>query len=75
MAKFLLILQMVPALLKIIKSIEEAFPEGGNGAEKLALVHKMLTEMYGGITDIWPTIEKLVGYIVEFANNIGAFKK
>ena len=75
MNNFLKILQIIPALISIIRSIEEIIPDSGKGKEKLALVEKMMTAAYAEITDLWPTIEKIVAAIVETANLLGVFKK
>ena len=75
MKNFLVILQIVPALIQIIKTVEEMFPLPGAGKEKLTLVREMLSSIYAGLDEIWPVIETIVGKVVEFANNIGAFKK
>ncbi len=75
MKKALIILQMIPALIEVIKAVESALPEGGKGKEKLALVKDMLSEAYGGINEVWPALEKIVARFVEFANAMGLFKK
>jgi hypothetical protein len=38
MTTFITLLNIVPALIKIIVTIEEAFPQSGAGGEKLAQV-------------------------------------
>ena len=71
----LLIIQMIPSIIDIIRKVEEMYPEPGAGKDKLALVKSMLQSAYDGVTDAWPQIEKIVGVIVEFANRFGIFKK
>ena len=71
----LAILGIIPALIKIIVAVEEAFPQSGAGKEKLEAVRQTLMIAYGGISDLWPSIEKIVAVIVSLANAIGAFKK
>lgn len=71
----LAILSIVPALIKVIAAIEEAFPQSGAGKEKLSAVREIITASYEGITGLWPSLEKIVGVVVNMANAIGAFKK
>ncbi len=71
----LLIIQMIPAIIDIIKKVEELYPESGAGKDKLLLVKSMLQAAYDGVTDAWPQIEKIIGVVVEFANRFGVFKK
>jgi len=70
----LAIMSIIPALIKVIVAIEEAFPQPGAGREKLAAVREIMTTAYEGISDIWPSIEKIVGVVVSLANAIGAFR-
>ncbi|RKY04581.1 MAG: hypothetical protein DRP66_11535 [Planctomycetota bacterium] len=71
----LAVLGIIPALIKIIVAVEEAFPQPGAGKEKLEAVRQILTTAYDGIGAIWPSIEQIVAVIVSLANAIGAFKK
>lgn len=71
----LLIIQMIPAIIDIIKKVEELYPETGAGKDKLLLVKSMLQAAYDNINDAWPQIEKIVGVVVDFANRFGIFKK
>ena len=75
MDKVLFIIKLIPAVIEIIKTVEAMFPIPGAGKEKLKLVHDMLSEVYGNLETMWPTIEKIVAKVVEFANAVGAFKK
>jgi hypothetical protein len=75
MTTFITLLNIVPALIKIIVTVEEAFPQSGVGEEKLALVKQILTTTYDSITELMPAIEKIVAAVVAFANAIGAFNK
>ena len=60
------ILQLVPALIEMIKAVEAMWPEGskGKGSEKLALVNQLLTAAYDGISEMWPMIEKMVAALI-----------
>jgi hypothetical protein len=75
MSKVLLILQLIPALIEVIKAVENMFPQTGAGKEKLALVREILTTAHAEITDFWPTLEAIIAKIVAFANNVGVFVK
>lgn len=71
----LAILNIVPALIKVIVAIEAAFPQSGAGKEKLEAIRNILTASYDGISALWPSIEQIVAVVVSMANAIGAFKK
>jgi len=75
MQTLLAILSLIPLLIKVIMSVEEAFPIAGAGKEKLAMVKGMMEASYNGMSTLMPTVEKIISIIVETANNIGAFKK
>ncbi len=75
MKNVLVILQMIPALIEIIKKVEDVLPDGGKGKEKLALVKDIISEAYDGVSEIWPALESIVAKFVEFANTVGLFKK
>lgn len=75
MQTVLTILQLIPSIIKVIQAIEEALPQAGIGAEKLAAIRQMLEVMYEGITDLWPTIEKIIAILVTLFNKTGAFEK
>ncbi len=75
MKKMLTILRMVPVVIEIVQTIEAALPESGRGKEKLALVRDILSEVYEGLGDIWPKLEKVVELFVRFANSVGLFHK
>jgi len=71
----LALLALIPELIKIIIAVEAAFPQSGVGTDKLNLVKTILQESYSSITELWPSIEKIVAAVVAFANKIGAFTK
>jgi hypothetical protein len=71
----LFIIQLIPAIIEIIKKIEETFPQPKIGSEKLQLLREILEATYSGISSIWPTIALIVEKIVAFANAKGAFVK
>lgn len=75
MSTLLKILQIIPALIGVIKAVEEMIPESGKGKYKLELIQTILQESYDGITDMWPMLEKIIGQIVETLNALGIFSK
>lgn len=75
MKVLLLVAQIVPALIGLIKSIEEALPEAGFGKDKLEAVRKIIESTYEGAAEIWPTLEKVISAIVTMFNAVGIFKK
>ena len=75
MDKALMIIKLIPAIIAVIKTVEEMFPLPGAGKDKLKLVHDMLTAVHGNLEDIWPKIESIVAAVVAFANRVGVFKK
>jgi hypothetical protein len=74
MSTLLLILQIFPALIKTIFAIEEALPQGGVGKEKLGMIRSVMETSYAGVSDIWPSVEKVIGVVVNTMNVIGAKK-
>ncbi len=75
MKVLLLVVQLVPALIQLIKAIEEALPKSGQGAEKLTAARQIIEAAYEGANEIWPTIEKVISVIVGMFNSTGVFTK
>ena len=73
MKTLLLVIQLIPVLINLIKAIEEAIPEAGWGAEKLKAVKEILQTSYDGIAEIWPIIEKIIAIVVSLFNKTGKF--
>ena len=71
----LMLLQLIPALIQAVKSIEEFYPGAGQGKEKIAIIRELMESSYSEIKDAWPAIEKAVAMIVSLANTVGIFKK
>lgn len=76
-----LVLSLLPMILDVVRAIEAALPEGGNGAEKLALVRETIAAGYAIATDavasfetVWPALEKTVAAAVALFNATGAFR-
>ena len=74
MDKLKLILNLLPLLITLIKSVEIALPEKGQGAVKLALVKEILISVDTSVSAIWPTIETIIAGIVKTLNSTGVFK-
>jgi len=75
MQTVLLVLQLIPAVIKVMQAIEEALPQAGYGAEKLAAVRQMLEVTYSGIKEVWPVLEKVIAIFVDLFNQTGVFVK
>lgn len=75
MKVFLIIVQIIPALIALAKAIEEALPQSGIGAEKLAAFRKIFEAAFEGAKEIWPVVEKVIAIIIELFNATGVFKK
>jgi hypothetical protein len=72
---FLLILQIVPLLIEIIKAVESLIPKPGEGLSKWEAVKAILQEAVPKIEPVLPQIEKIVSIIVGIANKTGVFQK
>ena len=73
-----LILQIIQILIPLIKEIEKLFPQGGAGAEKLALAQDILMtsadisgEMKDMVVNNWPKIAVWIGRLVTLFNKVG----
>lgn len=75
MKTFLLIVQLIPALISLVKEIEAVIPQGGQGQAKLAAVRGIMEATYDGVTEIWPAVEKVVSTLINLFNTTGLFKK
>lgn len=69
----LMILQLVPVLMDIIRKLEEILPENNKGAEKLAMLRQIVSEVYPEIMKVWGTIEKVVAVLVRLFNEKEVF--
>lgn len=77
-----LILSLLPLVLEVIRAVEAAFPQGGNGAAKLALVREAIEGGYNLANDtvvafdtVWPAINRIVDASVAAYNASGVFRK
>lgn len=76
------VLSLLPLILEAVKAIEAALPQGGQGAEKLALIRNTLQagfeaagEVAVSFEAVWPALEKTVGAVVGLFNTVGTFGK
>ena len=74
MQVFLTIVKLIPALIALVKEIEAAIPEGGQGAAKLTAVRQIVEAAYDNFNEIWPIAEKVVSALVGLFNSAGVFK-
>ena len=70
---FKLVLNLLPLLVQLIKAAEQAIPEPGQGAAKLALVREILETLDAGLLGAWPLIEKIIKALVKAFNATGMF--
>lgn len=75
MKTFLLVVQLVPALIALIKEIEGVIPQSGQGQAKLTAVREILEVSYDGVKELWPSIEKIITTLINLFNTTGVFKK
>jgi hypothetical protein len=75
MKNILIILQIIPFIIKIMREFEESIPESGAGSDKLASIKKILDALLDNSEALWPTLEKIIGIIVTLFNAKGAFTK
>ncbi len=74
MDKIKLIASLMPALIQLIKAIELALPEKGQGATKLAMVKEILIFTDNITEAAWPAIEAVINALVKGFNISGVFK-
>ena len=69
------LLQLLPSIITALKAIEEAIPQPGQGAAKLAALRAILEGVSSQADALWPAIEKTVGILVGLFNATGVFSK
>ena len=68
-------LQIVLAIIEIVKVVEKLIPESGQGASKLTLVRQLAEQAIGDVGNMWPQLEALIASFVKLSNIAGSFKK
>lgn len=73
--------KLIPVLIEIIKSIEDAIPGQGQGEKKLMMVRVLLEQAWamsddfsGSFEKLWPGIKAIVATIVSIFNSDGTFE-
>lgn len=76
------VLDLLPALIAVIKALEEAFPAGGQGQLKLDMLRASLQGAYSTANNatlafetLWPALQSTANNIVATFNATGVFKK
>ena len=77
MTKFLAFFQLIPAIIKAVREIEDAFPIPGIGGNKIDLLMGLLRTFYDAEESIrkdipWATLESVIRNAVALV--VGAFK-
>lgn len=75
MNNILLIAQLIPAIIEMIKAVEQAIPDKGKGQEKLQAIRNILEVTVDGFAALWPSLEKVIATLVTLFNAVGMFKK
>ncbi len=69
-----LIVGLLPILMDMIKTIEIAIPEKGEGTAKLAAVREMLIALVPAVQAAWPAVELVINALVKLFNAVGTFQ-
>lgn len=76
------VVQLLPVIVSVVKTVEESLPVAGAGRQKLEMVRGFLenafvTAGHFGVTfdQIWPTLQSIVNSTVATFNAVGKFKK
>jgi len=75
-----LVASLLPAVIEIMKAVEEAIPGQGKGEQKLAAVRGILETVYikvngADFEQVWTVLEKVISVIVNTFNKTGTFQK
>ena len=68
-------IQIVLAVIEIVKLVEKMIPDSGQGANKLTLVRQLAEQAIGDVSNLWPQLEMIISSFVKLANLAGTFKK
>lgn len=73
-----LVVSLLPAVIELIDAIEKAFPQGGQGAQKLELVRSALQSSYSisqsvsaSFEQLWPALQTVIAGVVSLKNATG----
>ena len=76
------VVSLLPLIINAVKSIEEALPQEGVGAQKLTVIKAMLENAFKVVQNVsvtfdqvWPVVQNVITTVVGIFNSIGVFKK
>ena len=75
MQNLMLVIKLIPVIIELLKTIEAAIPEQGQGAAKLAAVRQILELTDDSIKEAWPMVQGVIEVLVKTFNTTGVFKK
>jgi hypothetical protein len=75
MEKLITLMKLLPAIIAAVKAIEDAFPQGTKGAEKLEAVRQILQTLDDSTVSLWPQIAATIAVLVTQFNVMGVFTK
>ena len=75
MQNLIMIIKLIPVIIELLKTIEAAIPEQGQGAAKLAAVRQILELTDSSIKEAWPMVQGVIEVLVKTFNTTGVFKK
>jgi hypothetical protein len=78
----MIVLQILPMVIEIIKAIEQAIPDKGRGSEKQAMLNTMVEQAVMAdpcvsndiIPELMPAVESVTKTIVKTFNDTGVFE-
>lgn len=71
----MLVIKLIPVIIELLKTIEAAIPEQGQGAAKLQAVRQILELTDNSIKEAWPMVQGVIEVLVKTFNTTGVFKK
>lgn len=75
MQNLMLVIKLIPVIIELLKAIEAAIPEQGQGAAKLQAVRQILELTDSSIKEAWPMVQGVIEVLVKTFNTTGVFKK
>lgn len=75
MQNLIMIIKLIPVIIELLKAIEAAIPEQGQGTAKLAAVRQILELTDSSIKEAWPMVQGVIEVLVKTFNTTGVFKK
>ena len=75
MSTTITILNLIPAIIAVVKAVEAAIPMSGAGKQKTGMVLQILEATSDGVKEMMPLVEKAIAIVVATLNATGVFKK